>query len=67
MPEVVRLEDVIRIGRSRDDFRLKIEEALNEDDPELVRKRQDVARANSWPNRIELIVEIISKALGDEE
>jgi len=63
MPEVVRLEDVVRIGWNRDDFLAKIEEAIAEQDINSASKRQAVAKANSWAERIETVAHIISDAL----
>jgi len=63
MPEVVRHEEVISIGRSKEDFLQKMEQVLHEDAPAIRLKRQDVARANSWTDRIEKVVGIISDAL----
>jgi glycosyltransferase involved in cell wall biosynthesis len=63
MPEVVRHEDVISIGRSNEDFLDKMEQLLHEEDHGRKSKRQEVARANSWADRIEKVAEIISGAL----
>ncbi len=63
MPEVVRLEEVVGIGRDEDDFLRKIEHAINEDNQELASKRQAVAKENSWSERIIRVAEIISDAL----
>ena len=64
MPEVVRHEDIIGIGRRKDDFLQKMERLLNENDPARRLKRQNVARANSWADRIEKVAGIISDTLG---
>jgi glycosyltransferase involved in cell wall biosynthesis len=63
MPEVVRYEEVVGIGRSREDFLDKIEQALKTDSEELRGKRRSVARENSWDARIKAVAEIISDAL----
>ena len=63
MPEVVRHEDVVNIGRSPEDFLDKIEKAISEDNEELMAKRREIAKANSWADRIEMVKRIISEAL----
>lgn len=63
MPEVVRHEEVVNIGRSPEDFLAKIEKAISEGNEELVAKRQEVARTNSWADRVESVARIISEAI----
>ena len=64
MPEVVRHEDVVNIGRNPEDFLVKIETAIAGDSEQLKAKRREVAQANSWTKRIEVVSDIISKAIG---
>lgn len=63
MPEVVRLEDVVRIGWDRESFLAKMDEVVTEHDINSASRRQEVAKANSWAERIETVAHIISDTL----
>jgi len=52
--------DYVYIGQSNEDFVNKIEIALRESDAGLPKKRQEIARKNSWSVRAEEIVEYIN-------
>jgi glycosyltransferase involved in cell wall biosynthesis len=66
MPEVVRHEDVVGIGRSPEDFLAKIDAALAGDSEEKAEARRAVARANSWTERVERTASIIADALANK-
>jgi glycosyltransferase involved in cell wall biosynthesis len=66
MPEVIRHEDVVGIGRSPGDFLAKIDAAIAEDTEEKAERRREVARANSWADRVARTAKIISDALGGQ-
>lgn len=53
LPECAALGDVVYFADSHDDFVTNIESALTGDCPERAAARREVARQNSWENRIE--------------
>ncbi len=66
MPEVVRHEDVVGIGRSPEDFLAKMDAAITGDSEEKAEARRAVARANSWTERVERTASIIADALANK-
>ena len=52
-PECASLGDVIYFSDSHEDFAANIARALSEDSPERQRARMEVARKNSWEERLE--------------
>jgi glycosyltransferase involved in cell wall biosynthesis len=67
LPEYELMNDVLRIARTRDDFLRLVEEALNENDPELGRKRQAAVSSGTWEARAEHVSELIEKVLGERD
>jgi hypothetical protein len=63
LPEYEPMRDVLRIARSRDDFLNLIDEALRENDPESVKRRQDAVKDGTWDARAEWVSNLIEKAL----
>jgi glycosyltransferase involved in cell wall biosynthesis len=53
--------DVIHIADTKEEFLVCIERALRENTPELISKRQALARANSWEVRAKTIADIIEE------
>lgn len=53
MPAVLPYRDTVAIAESHGDFVAKIEQCLGEDGPEMKEARQEVARRNSWEQRVE--------------
>ncbi len=60
LPEYEPMADVLRIARSRDEFIKLIEDALNETNPELARKRQESVRSGTWQARAEWVSDLIT-------
>ena len=65
LPEYEPMADVLRIARSRDEFIALIEDALNENDPELARKRQEAVRSGTWAARAEWVSDLIEQVAAD--
>jgi len=53
------LKDVIRIAFEPEDFLRKIEMSLHDFDVVSINKRKDVAKRNSWENRIKKLKSLI--------
>lgn len=65
LPEYESMSEVLRIGRTRDQFLNLIEDALRETGSELVLARQAAVKNGTWDARAEWVSELISK-LSDE-
>jgi glycosyltransferase involved in cell wall biosynthesis len=63
LPEYESMSDVLRIGRTRDQFLELVDEALREDGAELVRARQNSVRNGTWDARAEWVSDLIEEAL----
>jgi hypothetical protein len=59
------MRDVLRIARSRDQFLLLVDEALNENDPEGARRRQAAVAAGTWDARAEFVSQLIDRKLSE--
>lgn len=55
MAELAQSTNLLYIGRTKEDFLAKIDQALSEDDPALRRARVDYAAANTWAARVDAI------------
>jgi glycosyltransferase involved in cell wall biosynthesis len=63
LPEYEPMRDVLRIARSREDFFRLVEDALNESDPEVARRRQAAVASGTWDARAEWVSGLIEDAL----
>ncbi|MCM3873465.1 MAG: glycosyltransferase [Pyrinomonadaceae bacterium] len=63
LPEYESMSDVLRIARSRDEFFRLIEEALDENNPEAVRRRQASVTQGTWDARAEWVSKLIEETL----
>ena len=63
LPEYEPMAEILRIARSRDEFIALIEDALNETDPYLARKRQEAVRNGTWATRAEWVSDLIEKVV----
>jgi hypothetical protein len=63
LPEPARYNDVIYIAKDKEEFVEKIEFALQEKDENLVKKRIQIAKENTWDKRVEEILNIIQRFL----
>lgn len=63
LPEYESMSEVLRIGRSRDQFLQLVEEALREEGTELSQARQDAVRDGTWDARAERVSDLIEAAL----
>ncbi|MDX6531938.1 MAG: hypothetical protein QOH41_4228 [Blastocatellia bacterium] len=63
LPEYESMSDVLRIGRTRNQFLELLDEALREDGTELVKARQDSVRNGTWDARAEWVSDLIEEAL----
>jgi glycosyltransferase involved in cell wall biosynthesis len=61
LPEYEHLSEVLRIARSREDFIVKVEEALVENDPLLADARQAAVRDGTWEARAEWVSGLIEE------
>jgi hypothetical protein len=59
LPEYESMSDVLRIGRSREQFLELVEDALQEKDDTRVKARQDAVRNGTWDARAEWVSDLI--------
>lgn len=59
LPEYEHLSGVLRIGRSRIGFLELVADALEENDPSAVLKRQDAVKSGTWDARAEWVSDLI--------
>ena len=63
LPEYEPMRDVLRIGRTPDDFIRLVEEALHDKDPANAKRRQDAVAGGTWDARAEWVSDLIEKVL----
>ena len=63
LPEYESMSDVLRIGRSREQFLELVDEALGEQGTELAQRRQSAVRDGTWDARAEWVSGLIEQAL----
>jgi len=61
LPELIPYADYCYLAKDKYEFMSKIEEALKEDDDNLISKRIELARANTWEKRYERLSSEIKK------
>jgi len=66
LPELFPFGHVVRIAHSHDEFIRCIREALSGDSPEAIAARVDVARQNTWDQRVAEIGRILEPYLSGE-
>lgn len=59
IPAAHKFKDVIRIATSKEEFARHVEAALNEKNPDLNRKRRQVASQNTWDKRVSRLSQLI--------
>jgi glycosyltransferase involved in cell wall biosynthesis len=67
LPEYESLSDVLRIGRSRDQFLELVNDALEETGGERSRLRQEAVRNGTWDARAEWVSELIEQKLATKQ
>jgi glycosyltransferase involved in cell wall biosynthesis len=65
LPEYESMSEVLRIGRSRDQFIDLVEEALRDHDPSRAVARQNAVRGGTWDTRAEWVSGLIEEKLGN--
>jgi glycosyltransferase involved in cell wall biosynthesis len=63
LPEYESMNEVLRIGRSREQFLELVDEALREEGTELAQGRQAAVRAGTWDARAEWVSDLIEEKL----
>lgn len=66
LPEYESMREVLRIGRSREQFLELVDEALREQGTELAQRRQSAVRAGTWDARAEWVSDLIEQALASQ-
>ena len=66
LPEYESMSEVLRIGRSRDQFLELVDEALHEAGTAAARARQDAVRGGTWDARAEWVSDLIETALSEK-
>ncbi len=67
LPEYESMREVLRIGRSREQFLELVDEALREQGTELAQRRQSAVRAGTWDARAEWVSDLIEQALATKQ
>ena len=67
LPEYESMSEVLRIGRSREQFLELVDEALREQGTELAQRRQSAVRAGTWDARAEWVSDLIEQALASKQ
>ena len=67
LPEYESMSEVLRIGRSREQFLELVDEALREQGTELAQRRQSAVRAGTWDARAEWVSDLIEQALAAKQ
>jgi hypothetical protein len=57
------MSEVLRIGRSREQFLELVDDALRESDVAMARARQDAVRDGTWDARAEWVSGLIEEAI----
>ena len=55
LPELLPYAKYVRLAKDKDDFLVKIEEALQEKDADLMRERVELGREHTWEKRYDLL------------
>ncbi|MFY9618706.1 MAG: glycosyltransferase [Pyrinomonadaceae bacterium] len=63
LPEYESMREVLRIGRSREQFLELVDEALREQGTELAKARQSAVRNGTWDARAEWVSDLIEQGL----
>jgi len=66
LPEYESMSEVLRIGRSREQFLELIDDALRESDVAMPRARQDAVREGTWDARAEWVSGLIEEKLASK-
>jgi teichuronic acid biosynthesis glycosyltransferase TuaC len=66
LPEIRHLDGMVRIAKDHDQFVECIETCLKGDGAEIIAKRIEFARNNSWDRKVEEILAIVEKHCGCE-
>jgi hypothetical protein len=61
------MSDVLRIGRSPEQFLDLVDEALREPGTELAQRRQSSVRQGTWDARAEWVSDLIEQALATKQ
>jgi len=63
LPGHTTFGDVVTFASDASDWIEAIDEAIRTDSPESIRRRQDVARQNTWDDRVAIVSHLIARAL----
>lgn len=61
LPSYEPFKQVSYISRNLEEFSKNIEKALNEDSPQKMQARQEIARQNSWENKVTKLLGLVNK------
>jgi len=67
LPEYESMSEVLRIGRTREQFLNLVAEALQENDAQQIMARQEAVRGGTWDARAEWVSDLIEQALKSTE
>ena len=61
LPELFTIKELCYLAENKTDFLKKLDEALNEDDKELIKKRIEFASKNTWIDRFKTLYQKLDK------
>src|SRR5690606_28020092 len=63
--EMLIYRDLVHLAHDAHEFARQLDRALAEDDPALTARRIELARQNTWPDRIDRVDELVIPLLGE--
>ena len=66
IPELIQYQEFCYLAENNKEFLEKIEQALKENDTELIRKRIEFAQNNTWDHRVDVLLNFIGKIKNGE-
>ena len=67
MPAYLPFSDVCYISKDHEEFSANLELALNEDNPQKIKARKEVAKNNNWDGKVAAMLNYIDQALAKKE
>lgn len=65
--DILKYENVVKISKNLDEFCNNIDLAILDDSKENLKERLEIAKRNSWQNRVEMVSNIIFPKLANKE
>ncbi|HSX39794.1 MAG TPA: glycosyltransferase [Candidatus Saccharimonadales bacterium] len=63
LPAYAPFRDVCYIAKDHNEFSADIKKAIQEDSPQKIKARQDIAKDNNWDGKVEMLLSIIGESI----